>query len=272
MRTDEYARMYRLEDHHWWFVARRRLATRLLRRYLRAPRPSLVLDLGCGTGAVSRDLAGWMRVVGVDQSDLALGHCRTRGLTRLVQATVECLPLGTATVDAVVALDVFEHVAADARAFAEAARVLKPGGLLVLSVPAFQSLWSAHDVALMHKRRYRLPQVRRSLLAAGLVVERASYALWLLFPAFVASRVCARFRTGGASSEIPDVPLWMNRALVALQDAEGFLASRLRLPWGSSVVAVGRKPGLRPPVSARPGGVPLRTGADRSIGRAADRV
>jgi hypothetical protein len=96
----------------------------------------------------------------------------------------------------------------------------------------------------MHERRYRLPQVRRSLQAAGLAVERASYTLWFLFPAFVVSRLRARFRTGQASAEISEVAPWVNRALVALQDAEGCLASRLRLPWGSSVVAVGRKPDL----------------------------
>jgi hypothetical protein len=115
-------------------------------------------------------------------------------------------------------------------------------------VPAFQSLWSRHDVALMHERRYRLPEVRRRLEGAGLRVEGASYALWVLFPAFVASRLRARLRTGDASTEISEVTSWVNRVLVALQDAEGYLASRLRLPWGSSVVAVGRKPDL--PVSA----------------------
>jgi len=267
VRTDEYARMYRLEDHHWWFVARRRLATRLLRRHLRVAGPPLVLDLGCGTGAVSRDLARWAGWRRPEPS--GAGPCRARGLTRLVQATVERLPFGTATVDAVVALDIVEHVADDARALAEVARVLKPDGLLVLSVPAFQSLWSPHDLALMHERRYRLPQVRRSLQAAGLAVEGASYALWVLFPAFVASRLRARFRTGDASAEIWELHPWVNRALVALQDAEGYLASRLRLSWGSSVVAVGRKPGLQPPASARAGGDPPGTGAELSIGRAA---
>jgi SAM-dependent methyltransferase len=191
---------------------------------------------------VSRELGAWTRIVGVDRSELALNLCRERGLTRLVQGTVERLPFGTGTLDAVVALDIFEHTADDAGAFAEAARVLRPDGLLVLSVPAFQSLWSAHDVALMHERRYRLPQVRRRLEAAGLAVESASYALWFLFPAFVASRLRARFRRGEASAEISEVTPWVNRTLVALQDVEGRLASRLRLPWGSSVVAVGRKP------------------------------
>ncbi len=205
-----------------------------------APRPD-VLDLGCGTGVVLRDLSAWAEPTGLDMSDLALGFCRRRSLSRLIRGDGAALPLQDGQFDASLGLDIFEHIADDKAAFADAHRVLRPNGILVLSVPAFRSLWGPHDIALMHHRRYRIGEVRRSLEEAGFAVRRASYSVFFLFPIVVVWRFFEKRKKGPARASLVGVPRWANRALIALQDFEAALISRIDLPWGSSVVAVAQR-------------------------------
>lgn len=241
MHTEEYTRMHDLEDRYWWFVARRRLALGLLRRFCRAERP-VVLDLGCGTGVISTELARWADPISLDMSELALEFSKDRGVATLVQAIGEALPLGSESVDAVLALDVFEHIDNHDMAFAEAKRVLKPGGVLVLSVPAFRLLWGPHDVALMHFRRYTRRSIRECLVRAGLEPVRVSYSVFLLFPVVLLIRVLEKLKRGEAKASLPALPDAANRLLIGLQDLEAKLLHRFNLPWGSSVVAVARRP------------------------------
>jgi SAM-dependent methyltransferase len=243
VQAEEYDRMYRLEDAYWWFVGRRRLAIGLLRRFLPgAEKRPKILDLGCGTGVIATELGQWSEVIGLDFSDKALAYCKSRGLQTLVQARGEHLPLREGTVDGILALDIFEHIEDDGAAFRESYRVLRPGGILVLSVPAFKALWGPHDVALMHFRRYRRSDVERRLQEVGFGIERASYSVFFLFPVVVLVRILEKMKRGEAKASLPPTPRWMNRALIKLQDMEASLIARFPLPWGSSVVAVARKP------------------------------
>lgn len=239
MHTEEYARMHELEDRYWWFVGRRRLALGLLRRF--AVANPVVLDLGCGTGVIATEMEAWAKPIGLDMSDLALEFSAGRGVPRLVLARGEALPLLSSSVDAVLALDVFEHIERDDLAFAEVQRVLKPGGVLVLSVPAFKSLWGPHDVALMHFRRYRLAEVADRLRQAGLNPVKLSYSVFFLFPVVVLVRILEKFKRGEAKASLPALPNWFNALLIKLQDLEASIIGKLRLPWGSSVIAVAKK-------------------------------
>lgn len=243
MQAEEYTRMYELEGHYWWFVGRRRVALKLLRRHTLPVQRPRVLDLGCGTGVISQELGEWSDVVSLDMSDLALKFCSERGLRHLVRARGEWLPIAASSVDAILALDIFEHIEDDAAAFREAYRVLRPGGVLVLSVPAFRSLWGPHDVALMHFRRYTRSLMRHRLKEAGFNVERLSYSVFFLFPVVVMVRLFEKRRKGEARASLPQVPKWQNGALIKLQDIEAAVIGGVDLPWGSSVLAVARKPG-----------------------------
>jgi SAM-dependent methyltransferase len=251
MNVDEYEQMYRLEDRHWWFLARRDLLDLALQAYPirtagRAPR---VLDVGCGTGGTMerlRALGG--EPVGLDVEPLALAFCRARGHSRLLLGSATALPFTDGAFDAVVALDVLEHIDDDAAAAREIGRVLAPGGALYISVPAYQSLWSGHDVALMHRRRYvarQLEQVLRD--SGGLQIERLTYVISAILPAVWAVRRLQRLLRPNAPPRadvaLPHFAL-MNRMLRGMLALEGRAALRSGLPFGLTVFAVARKPSL----------------------------
>lgn len=243
MNPAEYARMFEHEDHYWWYVSRRELAVELVRRYVPGP-DRVIVDVGCGTGATASALRSLGRVIGVDFSPLALRACTTRGLDWLLRAGAEAIPLATNSVDAVVATDIVEHLDDDVAALTEFRRILKPGGHAIVTVPAYQFLWSEHDVALMHRRRYVARQLGDCADRAGFQPVRLGYSLSLLLP-LALGRLLKR---GGQDqdkppeAQIPPVPEWLNAALIRFQRFENTLFRFGSLPWGLSVVAVLQKP------------------------------
>lgn len=246
MNPEEYARMHALEDWYWWFVARRAAAAQFIRDYAPPDRPLRILDAGCGTGAMLDVYRQWPDAIatGADLSPHALGFTHSRGHNRLVGADLTCLPFKTSSFDVVSALDVIEHVPDDAKAIEELCRVLRPGGILVASVPAYQFLWGPHDEALHHCRRYTAPQFRHDLQQSALRVEKITYLLTLLFPAAVAARLASRGKkkATSAAAVLPTVPPWLNRALIGLQAVELKMARAASLPFGLGMLAVARKP------------------------------
>ena len=257
MRKAEIARMFELEDTYWWFVARRLLVRDLLRRYP-APQAAgdreagangtgrpIVLDVGCGTGATLKVLRESGEVVGLDASTEALGYSRRRGHRQLVQARGEELPIASAAVEIVTALDLLEHIPDDGAALREFARVLRPGGLLILTVPAGPFLWSEHDEALDHLRRYRRAELQRMLEAAGFVTELLSPAIAALFLPVAALRLLQRVRRrkkGRPQTAFIIPPRPINWLLIALLTLESRYLMHFDLPLGVSLVAVARKP------------------------------
>jgi SAM-dependent methyltransferase len=255
MNPAEYARMHALEDWYWWFVARRAAAARFLRDFAPPPvagHPLRILDAGCGTGGMLDLYRSWpdVEATGLDFAADALRFSRERGHARLVAGDLTALPFRSASFDVVTALDVIEHVPEDAAGVREIARVLRPGGILVASVPAYPFLWGRHDVALHHQRRYYSRPFRRLVEGAGLRTAKQTCLLTFLFPLAAPARLFARL-CGTARSEppgkrmqagLPRVPPAVNRALITLQNAELSVARRVSLPYGLTILLVARKP------------------------------
>ena len=240
MNAEEYGKMRDLEDHYWWFVARRQLALALLEEH--AQQNGKLLDVGCGTGALLDHLQKDHETYGVDYFPIALEFSAKRGLKNLVHGNAEKIPLQSDCYDSVVSLDTLEHVPDHIAAYKEIFRVLKPGGTFVMNVPAFQWLWGPHDVALMHQRRYTRNEVARYLKDAGFQVQKVSYSVFLLFPIVIIRRILEKFQKGPAKVKLPSVSPGFNRFLIRLMEFEGGLFQKTNLPWGSSVVAVATKP------------------------------
>ena len=240
MEPAEYGRSFALEGELWWFRAKRALVLALLARYARASR--LGVDLGCGTGGMLDALRAQGKWVGVDAEPLALAFCRKRGLTRLAGASAIALPFRTGTFDACLCLDVLYHraVPSDSLALAECHRILRPGGLLVVTDSAFAWLHSPHDEAVHGARRYTRRQMVARMRAAGFTPLLASYTYCLVFPAVAAVRLARRAgrRTG---SDVVPLPGLLNRILLAVQGVERALLRLGPLPFGSSIVCVARK-------------------------------
>jgi SAM-dependent methyltransferase len=242
--------MFRAETEHFWFVGTRGVILSLLAGAL-GPRleRARLLDIGCGTGYTLSRLPRGIRAVGLDYSEhaLSLAERRAPGV-ELVRGSAYALPFADAAFDAVLALDVLEHLDDDQRAAREIARILAPGGVAVVAVPAVRWLWSEHDVALEHRRRYRLAELEVVLEQAGLSIAHASYYNTLLFPLVAARRLSARL-FGGPSSDgppksdlvVPPDPI--NRSLGAILAFERYLVPRVKLPFGVSCFAVVRREG-----------------------------
>lgn len=244
MRAREHHQLYHLEETYWWFVGRRDLVRDLVQRYL--PQPELlVLDAGCGTGGTMQRLADLGTVAGCDRSLTALGYCRQRGFSTVAGGDVGALPFSSERFDAALSCDVLEHVADDRTAVAELLRVLRPGGCAVLTVPAHQFLWSEHDEALAHRRRYSARQLRSLVEEAGGRVEKLSPVVTGVFVPILVFRLLQRLRPKGPDEPRTDLrvlPGPLNRLFIAALRLENWLLRFVNLPVGTSLVAVVRKP------------------------------
>ena len=242
MRVEELEKMYQMEDNYWWFVGRRRLIRALVERF--GAREAAIVDVGCGTGGTMDALRGLGELTGADISADALGFCRERSHRSLVQCRADYLPLRGDSFDVAVCCDVLEHLEDDAGGFAEIVRVLKPGAVMVISVPAYKWLWGEHDEALSHLRRYEKREVRALMKGNGMQEVKLTYAVSLLFPLAVALRLAGKLRkrTGPPQTQAQELPGLINRVFIGIQNVETFVIARWGFPWGASLIAVGRKP------------------------------
>jgi SAM-dependent methyltransferase len=224
---------------HWWFRGRLAVITAALERAL-PQRPVRLLELGCGTGNVLGALGRFGEAVGMETHPDLVAAARAAGLDvregRLPGDLV--VPPGWAEV--VLLLDVLEHLDDEAAALETGRRALAEGGLLVATVPAYQWLWSGHDVALGHRRRYTASRLRGVVERAGFRVLRVSYFNTLLFPALALMRGWKRL-TGDATHDLRRPAPTLNRWLERVFALERHVVPRCALPFGASLLLVARR-------------------------------
>ncbi len=230
MEGTEVRKLAAVEERHWWYRERRRL----LAGQLSGVRPGDALDVGAAGGGNTRVLQrhGW-RAAALEYGADGAAVCAERGVP-VLRGDATRIPLVTASLDLVVAYDVLEHVEDDKSAATEVLRVLRPGGTFLVAVPADPRLWSAHDVAVAHMRRYTRPELLELLELAGFEIAAVRSWMVLLRPA-----VWLR-RRNAAGSDLDDPPRWLNAALGAVVAVERRLPVG-RLP-GVSLLVVARKP------------------------------
>lgn len=275
-----------LEDHYWWFQAKNRIIRHLVRRFAPTPlskspiaviqpggngtgnadpvvlkAPSVnarrtLADIGCGGGGLLSLLADEFDSKGVEMDEDTRLRARDRGLVVLPGHLPDAIPFEPSSFDVVIASEVIEHVADDRGAARRLAELVKPGGIVVCTVPAHQWLWSSHDVLNHHHRRYTPRSFRAIFDGTGLEVVVCSQAMCAMFPALAVLRFLKRAlgmdkKVTAVTVRVPPAPInWILRWMF---EAEKFVLPIVPLPMGSTVVAVLKKPDTSEPRGASPG-------------------
>ena len=237
-----FERMAEQDQRHWWFVARRRILAEVVRRVVQPPKRARVLEVGCGTGHNLAMLGEFGKLDACELDAIARGMASDRLGRPVLEARLPDLSMFKAgSYDLIALLDVLEHVPDDLGSLKAIRRLLKPGGALVLTVPANKWMWSAHDVAHHHFRRYTKGELARLFRQAGYDIQLHSYFNTLLFPAVAAARLSGKLR----GNETADDAMPGNRVNEILNRVFGFeagLIGRLPMPFGVSLIAVLRRP------------------------------
>jgi len=243
MQPEEYGAMFRVEETHWWYQALHRLIFQTLESELPDWHEKEILDAGCGTGSILKQLGNPAKNVGVDLAPEAVSFCRQRGLTNVQQADICALPFANASFDVVICSSVLYHqwVKDPAVAVRELHRVLRPGGLLLLNVPALRLLHSAHDEAVMTAHRFKKSEIRQLLRDNGFAIRRLTYWTTLLFPLAVIARTLGGSSTGRDFNSAADSV--SHRLFQQIMALEFRLLKRTSLPIGVALLAAARKQG-----------------------------
>ena len=267
MEDDLYREMDSLENHFWWFVARRKVILHLIQRFLDEGdvRERVACDIGCGCGALLAELDKFMKTIGVDRSSTARSFCEQKGLEVIAGALPDDVPCSDNSCDVVILSDVLEHIDEDRQAVERVVDILRPGGLLVCTVPAYPWLWTRRDEFHHHFRRYRYDQFAALFADLPLKAEIFSYYNTILFPLMLTGRLLRKAAgSDRAEADLSVPPSWINAGLRSCFEAEKHLLPHCSMPFGGSLISVHRKQSS-PPVGS--GGISL---SNRGLAKTTD--
>jgi ubiquinone/menaquinone biosynthesis C-methylase UbiE len=232
-----YSEMRRLEDAYWWFVGKRMF----IFNFIEEP-PGVILDLGCGTGAMIENLSRISKnVIGIDNNRLAISYIKKRsGVKKVAVSDARFISMKNNTFDLIIASDLLEHIADDELVLNEINRVLKPGVKLIATVPSFTFLWSKHDDAAHHVRRYNINLLKHKTEKANLRAERLSYTNMFAFPILLLLRSLKRImsRRQRSRTDFFHTPPVLNAFFIACYKLEAALLKKINFPFGVSILGV----------------------------------
>lgn len=232
---------YQQEESHWWFAARTQIVLRIIERYGNLKPGDTILDIGCGTGAIMKELSKKYNMVGIDMSPLAVEYSKKRGLKDVFLMPAEEFPKEKFDVKAVTLLDVIEHIDDDVSVLKTARDIVGKEGRVIVTVPAHQWMWSAHDQANHHKRRYTKAMLRASLEAAGLEPVKFTYYNTLLFPLAAVKKFIDRGKNvDEATNEVDQPSPLVNTLFKAIFASEKHFVPAMNLPYGVSLLTVAK--------------------------------
>lgn len=242
------------EDNHWWFASRTRALNALMEQYITKTPETQLLDIGCGGGNMIHHLSEYGRVTGVEIDARPVKVAQERGYDVKQFDATKPMPFDDETFDAVTALDVIEHNEDDLAILQDSYRVLKPGGIMVITVPAFMFLWTHNDVLNAHVRRYTRGELKQKLSQIGFQPHRITYNNFFVFPPAATLLFLRRaikgqpelashhFDQDEYQVEMEPASPAVNAILTTVGQVEAALIRRLDLPVGTSLVAVAQKP------------------------------
>jgi len=235
-----YPRMAEVEDAHWWFAARRAICEPMIDR-LGLPSDCAILEPGCGTGGNFPMLSRRGRLYAMDSDESALRFATARGLARVERGALpDHIPFDSVCFDLAVMTDVLEHLDDESGSLRAIHARLKPGGSLLMTVPALRWLWSEHDETHHHRRRYQAGELRNLVSSAGFAVDYLSYYNFILFPAIALVRVLQRIRyarrNDRARHDLTMPSAMMNTFLLRLFSSERYFVGTMRIPVGVSLI------------------------------------
>lgn len=240
MEPDEYEKMFFLEKRHWWFFSKRRFIHIILESFFQKKNNLKILDVGCGTGIVLLELNKYGKTVGIDVSINSLKFCRRRKIENILLSEAQELPFKKESFDLVMALDVIEHLDYDIQVMKEFKRICKKDGYLLVTVPAFEFLWSPHDDALCHKRRYVKTELVKKIRLAGFTIVKSTYLYFTFFPFIAFTKKVNKASKKRVESEVGEFSRPVNDFLISFLTIETSLIRYIDLPFGSSILCLAR--------------------------------
>ena len=245
METQEYNVMYDLEEAHWWFRGKRKIVFSQLDIFLENKKPVKILDIGCGTGIMMKKFERYGKSFGLDVHFPALEFCSKRDLRNLAQGDIESMPFKAESFDVVGIFDVLYHkaVKSDIGALRGIYRVLKKGGILIITDSADMKLWSRHDIAAHARERYNAPLLSGRLKNAGFKIKKITYFNTFLYPIVFIFRKMDNLlnKNRAAKTNLEKTNAAVNFILYNILALEGFLIKFFDMPFGVSIFVIAEK-------------------------------
>lgn len=236
-----YDKMYNNEDQHWWFVSRRVIIKKILDNFINNSRSGNILEIGCGSGGNLELLSKYGNIYAIEHDDKARKMANRRNLTKVKNGHLPGDIPFTNSFELICILDVLEHIDDDLSALNSITKSLNFNGRVLITVPAYDFLWSHHDIVNHHKRRYSRNQLIEVVNNAGLNIIYSSYFNTVLFPLVFITRLFNNLFKKKQGSDIKTPPLIINSILTNIFSSERFLIPYFCLPFGVSILLLAEK-------------------------------